>query len=69
MNAAVGRVNQRAPQPHLACLGPSRLLRAVLVLTRINAKRWISGEGESAAPSRGWRPVAFPRRSPRTETN
>lgn len=67
VNAAVGRVSQRAPQPHLACLGPSRLLRAVLVL--ISTKRWISGEGESAAPSQGSRPVAFPRRSPRTETN
>lgn len=33
--ATVGRVSQRAPQPHLACLGPSPLPRAVLVLLRI----------------------------------
>lgn len=68
-NATVGRVSQRASQPHLACLGPSRLLRAVLVLLRINTKRWISGEGESAAPSQGSRPVASPRRRLRTGTN
>lgn len=68
-NATVGRVSQRAPQPHLACLRPSRPLRAVLVLLRINTKRWISGEGESAAQSQGSRPVACLRRSLRTGAN
>ena len=50
-NATAGRVSQRASKPHLSCLGPSRLPRAVLVLICIITKRWISGEGERAAPS------------------
>jgi hypothetical protein len=67
-NANVGRVSLGASQFHLAFLGPSRLARAVLLFVCINTQRWISGEGQSAAPSQGSRPAASLRQSPRTGT-